>query len=164
MRLLFVIPMLLALAGCAELGMGGMGPAPAMIEKAPTSAPAAVTTPEATATAAVIAPAGTSVAALDTTSAAEKQAAAAKGAAGGGAKLGRTTASLGDATEGGLWLRTSLVTAPTKGRIVDPATGKGAAVDLLPLPSGGGSRISLAAMTVLGLGPTDLPELDVFRG
>ena len=26
------------------------------------------------------------------------------------------------------------------------------------------ARISLAAMTVLGFGPADLPELDVFRG
>lgn len=169
MRLLLVVPALIALSGCAELGMNAASPASAprtegKVTSTTTADTAPVSAGQTTASGGVIAPAGVSVAALDTASAAEKQAAAEAGAAGGGAKLGRTIASLGDATEGGLWLKTALVSAPTKGRIVDAASGKAAAVDLLPLSGGGGSRISLSAMTALGFGPVDLPELDVFKG
>lgn len=169
MRLLTVLPALMALAGCAELGMNATGPTAApKTEGSVTSTDATGTAPmtdaQITSSGGAIAPSGVSIAALDTVSAAEKEAAAAAGAAAGGAKLGRTIASLGDATEGGLWLKTALVTAPTKGRVVDVASGKAAAVELLPLSGGGGSRISLSAMTALGFGPVDLPELDVFRG
>ena len=102
------------------------------------------------------------VAALDTTTAEEKAAAAAP--ASGGGLIGTTVASLGDATEGGFWLKTPLVDAPAKGRVVNPENGKSANVDLQPLAGGGaGSQISLAAMQTLGLSVTDLPELEVWR-
>ena len=105
---------------------------------------------------------GQTVAALDTTTAAEK-AAAAKPVAGGG-KLGSTVASLGDATEGGFWIKTPLAKAPAKGRVVNPANGKSANVDLQPLSGGGaGSQLSLAAMQALGLSLTDLPDVEVWQ-
>lgn len=95
-------------------------------------------------------------------SAAAQQAGAAPAA---GGRLGTTIASLGDATEGGMWIKTPLVSAPGKGRIVDRATGRSVNVDLLPLagPASGGSQVSLPALTRLGADLTDLPELDVYR-
>lgn len=91
-------------------------------------------------------------------------AAAALGAGADGAPLGTTVASLGNPTEPGLWLKTPLVSGEAKGRILVSATGKSVAVTLLPLdgPQTAGSQISLSAMQSLGLGPTDLPTLDVF--
>ena len=82
-----------------------------------------------------------------------------------GGRLGTTIASLGDATEGGFWIKTPLVQSPGKGRIVDPATGRSVNVDLIPLsgPASGGSQVSLPALTTLGVDLTDLPELDVYR-
>lgn len=105
---------------------------------------------------------GQSVAQLDTTTAEERAAAAAPST--GGGKLGTTVASLGDATEAGFWIKTPLVTAPGKGRVVNPANGKSANVDLQPLSGGGsGSQISLAAMQALGVALTDLPEIEVWQ-
>ena len=75
-----------------------------------------------------------------------------------------TLASLGDATEGGFWIKTPLAKAPAKGRVVNPANGKSANVDLQPLSGGGaGSQLSLAAMQALGLSLTDLPEVEVWQ-
>jgi hypothetical protein len=115
-------------------------------------------------------PAGARTAAeFDTTSAAEKAAAAEAAASaqttGDGQKLGRTIASLGDPGEPGLWLKTPLVSEPSKGRVVYPQTGKAVAVELRPLngPKTGGSRISLAALRVLEAPLTDLPEVEVYR-
>lgn len=102
-----------------------------------------------------------SVAQLDA-SAAEKAAATAPSATGG--RLGTTIASLGDATEGGFWIKTPLVKAPGKGRIVDRASGRSVNVDLIPLagPASAGSQVSLPALTTLGVDLTDLPELEVY--
>ena len=105
---------------------------------------------------------GSTAAQLDKTSAAEKAAAAAP--ASGGGKLGTTVASLGDATQSGFWIKTPLVSAPGKGRIVNPANGKSANVDLQPLGGGAsGSQISLAAMQALGIALTDLPSIEVWQ-
>ena len=95
--------------------------------------------------------------------AAEKAAAARPVATGG--RLGTTIASLGDATERGFWIKTPLVTAPAKGRIVDPATGRSVNVDLIPLPgpASAGSQVSLPALTTLGADLTDLPQVEVYR-
>lgn len=102
-----------------------------------------------------------SVAQLDA-SAAEKAAATRPTTTGG--RLGITVASLGDATEGGFWIKTPLVSRPGKGRIVDTATGRSVNVDLLPLsgPASGGSQVSLPALTTLGVDLTDLPEVEVY--
>ncbi len=102
---------------------------------------------------------GTAAAALDATSEAEKQAALAAPAATGERELGKVAASLGSPAEQGIWLRTTLVKAPGKGRVVI-ASGKSVAVDLLPGQSG--AQLSLAAYRALGLGLTDLPEVTVF--
>ncbi|NHF73717.1 hypothetical protein G7044_11315 [Paracoccus sp. 12-3] len=126
--------------------------------KPPAAPPAAAST----AATAVLQGGGQTVAALDTTTAAEKAAAAAP--ATGGGKLGNTVASLGDATEGGFWIKTPLVNAAAKGRVVNPANGKTANVDLQPLAGGGaGSQLSLAAMQALEVSLTDLPEIEVWR-
>lgn len=80
-------------------------------------------------------------------------------------RLGTTIASLGDATQGGFWIKTPLVNQPGKGRIVYRGTGKSVDVDLIPLPgpATAGSQVSLPALTTLGVSLTDLPEIEVFR-
>ena len=80
--------------------------------------------------------------------------------------LGRTIASLGNAAEPGLWLKTPLVQAERPGRVTFPATGKSVQVTLIPIegPATAGSRLSLQAMQALGAPLTGLPEIDVFAG
>lgn len=99
---------------------------------------------------------------FDLTSAAERQAAL---AAGGGALVGRTVASLGAPQEQGFWLRTGLVTSERAGRVQVPG---GASVKVTLRPSGGrataGSQLSLAAFRALGLPLTALPTLEVYAG
>ncbi|WP_113912589.1 hypothetical protein [Roseovarius dicentrarchi] len=99
---------------------------------------------------------------FDTTTAADKAAAAAPAA--GGRDLGLTIASLGAAGEPGFWLKTPLVSAPGPGRVVYPANGKSVKVDLIPITgeAGAGSRMSLAALRVIDAPLTGLPELRVF--
>ncbi|WP_299370271.1 hypothetical protein [uncultured Tateyamaria sp.] len=80
--------------------------------------------------------------------------------------LGRTIASLGNAAEPGLWLKTPLVTSERAGQVYYPDTGKTVAVTLIPIdaPRTAGSRLSLAAMQALGAPLTGLPEVDVLAG
>lgn len=101
---------------------------------------------------------------LDTTSA-EQKAAAAAPAETAEAKLGTTIASLGDPTEPGFWIKTPLVKARAVGRIVNPANGKSAKVDLIPLDgaASAGSQVSLPALQLIGVSLTDLPEIEVYR-
>lgn len=109
-------------------------------------------------------PAGArTAAAFDTTSEDERAAARAAAPAEGRA-LGVTIASLGAPAEPGFWLRTGLVQAPARGRVVVRATGAAALVDLLPSGGvpGAGSQLSLPAFRLLGLPLTALPELEVF--
>lgn len=84
--------------------------------------------------------------------------------AGGERKLGGTVGSLGNPAEPGFWLKTPLVSAPAKGRVEYPATGKSVAVDLIPIegPKTAGSRVSLAALRLLGARLTGLPDLIVY--
>lgn len=105
-----------------------------------------------------------SAAQLDTTTA-EQKAAAAAPAQKAETKLGSTVASLGDPTEPGFWIKTPLVKARSVGRIVNPANGKSAKVDLIPMggPASAGSQVSLPALQLLGVSLTDLPRLDVFQ-
>lgn len=105
---------------------------------------------------------------FDTTSAAQKQAAVAaaeeKAAKGEGRALGRTVATLGDAAQPGLWIKTPLVRAPASGRVLNRATGKAVVLELLPLsgPKTAGSHMSLAALRAIEAGLTDLTEVEVF--
>ena len=133
-----------------------------MDRQATTARPQTPPPAASTAATSVLQGGGQTVAALDTTTPAEKAAAAAP--AKGGGKLGSTMASLGDATEAGFWVKTPLVKAAAKGRVVNPANGKSANVDLQPLSGGGaGSQLSLAAMQALGLSLTDLPEIEIWQ-
>lgn len=101
---------------------------------------------------------------LDTTTAQQKAAAAAAPAV-AETKLGNTVASLGDPTEGGFWIKTPLVKARGIGRIVNPANGKSAKVDLIPLdgPADAGSQVSLPALQLIGVSLTDLPTIEVYK-
>lgn len=135
--------------GCAVLNR--MKPAPAPVE-------AVVPDPVAPAPAPVLGP-GKTAAALDTTTVAQKEAALAAPAAVSERELGRVAVSLGSPAEPGIWLRSPLVTAPGKGRVVT-ADGTSVAVDLLPGASG--AQLSLAAFRALGLGLTDLPSVTVY--
>ena len=76
---------------------------------------------------------------------------------------GTTVVSLGNVAEPGLWMRTPLVSAATRGRVSNPETGRAVVLDLLPLDAapGAGSRMSLAAYQSLALPLTALPELRV---
>ncbi len=102
---------------------------------------------------------------FDTTTAAERAAATAAPAAAEGVPLGVTIATLGSPTRPGFWLETPLVSAPAKGRVVATETGKSVLVDLIPLdaPAGAGSRLSLAALRLLGVPLGGLHELKVSR-
>ncbi|WP_435259056.1 hypothetical protein ACSBLW_04595 [Thioclava sp. FR2] len=102
---------------------------------------------------------GRSASALDTTTAAEKAEALAAPASAAERELGKVVVSLGSPTEPGIWLRTTLVSAAGKGRVVT-AGGQSVAVDLLPGSSG--AQLSLAAFRALGLNLTDLPEVTVY--
>ena len=80
--------------------------------------------------------------------------------------LGRTVASLGNAAEPGLWLKTPLVQTEQPGTVYYPATNKSVKVTLIPIegPVTAGSRLSLQAMQDLGAPLTGLPEVDVLAG
>lgn len=97
---------------------------------------------------------------FDTTTEEQRDAAVATAPAGN--SLGTTVATLGDASIPGFWLETSLVSAPTTGRVRNPATGRTVQVDLRP-SEGGSSRISLAALRLLEAPLTELVTLEVFR-
>ncbi|WP_293573203.1 hypothetical protein [Phaeobacter sp.] len=73
-----------------------------------------------------------------------------------------TIASLGDPSQPGLWMETSLVSTPQRARLVS-ARGTEAIVTLRPSAgtAGAGSRLSIDAMRALGLPLTELAELQV---
>jgi hypothetical protein len=103
---------------------------------------------------------------FDTTTRAQREQAAATPVADGERKLGKTIGSLGDPVKPGFWLETPLVVTRQAGRVEYPGTGKSVAVDLIPIdgPVTAGSRVSLAALRLLGAPLTGLPELIVFAG
>mgnify|MGYP006894101905 FL=1 len=167
MRFTIVAPALIltagVLAGCTQGAMTAVRSADAAPQTQMTAeqvtAAAAVTRAPAPRPAA-----RASAAQLDTTTP-EQRAAAAKPAEAAETRLGTTVASLGNPSEGGFWIKTPLVSERGIGRIVDPATGKSAKVDLIPLdgPASGGSQVSLPALQLLGVSLTDLPTLEVYR-
>ncbi len=83
----------------------------------------------------------------------------------GGSLIGRTVAALGLLDRSGFWLQTTLVNVETTGFVVNPANGKRIAITLIPKdgPVGGGSQMSLAAMSELGAQLTDLIDIEVYR-
>ncbi|MFN3845748.1 MAG: hypothetical protein ACK4RZ_07990 [Paracoccaceae bacterium] len=149
-----IIPLLLALtatSGCAVLDRLKPAPKPQPVVSAPKAdAPVAP---------APVLGVGATAAALDTTTTAQKQAALAAPAASGERALGKVAVSLGSPAEPGIWLRSALVKAPGKGRVVT-ASGQSVAVDLIP--GEGAAQLSLAAYVALGLSLTALPEVTVY--
>ena len=156
MKVHFLLP-LLVLAACADLaeepGQTPTGTAAAAEAPAPVTAVAAPPPPAAART----------VEQFDTTTAEDRAAAKATPASSGETRLGTTIASLGSPTDPGIWLETPLVSAVTMGRI--DYKGTSVALELRPngKPAGSGSQISLAAMRLLGVALTDLPEITVYR-
>jgi hypothetical protein len=144
--------LVLSLAACAEL--------------TPAAAPEPVR-PRARPAVAVLPAAGARTAEeFDTTTPAERRAAAAAPAPAGEARLGVTVASLGDPSAPGFWLETPLVAEVRQGRVLLAATGASVQVELRPIAGAAtaGSRLSLAALRLLGVGLTDLPEIEVYAG
>lgn len=101
---------------------------------------------------------------FDTTTAAERAAAAETPAAATETQLGTVIATLGNPTDPGFWVKTALVSAPRAGRLQDPATGASVQVELRPLDaeSDTDGQTSLAALRTLGVPLTGLPELQVY--
>ncbi len=101
---------------------------------------------------------------FDTTTSEQRTEAVAVAPAGGERKLGVTVGSLGNPAEPGFWLKTPLVSVAGKGRVEYPVSGKSVAVDLIPIdgPKTAGSRVSLAALRLLGAPLTGLPDLIVY--
>lgn len=77
--------------------------------------------------------------------------------------LGVTIASLGNAAEPGVWLKTPLVQQPGEGQV--SYQGRSVTAQLIPIagPATAGSRASLQLMQQLGAPLTGLPELRVSR-
>lgn len=123
----------------------GAAPTPATLDLAPPPPTNAVTADQ-----------------FDTTSAEQRAAATAPQTAASETPLGTTIASLGSPADPGIWLKTPLVTELMGGRV----THQGNTINIALRPSGGaagaGSQISLAAMRLLQVPLTSLPELTVF--
>ncbi|QBX34457.1 hypothetical protein E4191_06830 [Paracoccus liaowanqingii] len=148
----------LTLAGCTQMAALTDRPSAPQATEAQVSAATAVTRAPSPRPVARATPAQ-----LDTTTP-EQRAAAAQAPASAETRLGTTVGSLGNPSEGGFWIKTPLVQERAQGRIVNPATGKSAQVELIPLTGGGsGSQVSLPALQLLGVSLTDLPTLEVYR-
>lgn len=164
MKKLAMTGLLLALSGCADIGFlqpRDTNPDPAVSEgqTRPVGRPGGGSAPAPSSDA-------RTVEEFDTTSAEDRQAAAAASAPTGEQALGSTVASLGDPARPGFWIETPLVSAPGQGRVLYPETGKSARVELIPIagPATAGSRLSLAAMRLIGAPLTGLPEVEVYSG
>lgn len=136
----------IGLVGCADLGLA-VKPKP--VAARAQSSSAAPPPPAA----------ARSVEQFDTTTQAQRV--AASQVTSGGKLLGTAVASLGDPSQPGFWIETSLVTAPGNGRIKSAATGESVEVDLIPL-SEGSARVSLAAWRLLDIPLTELATLEIF--
>ncbi len=172
MRLLHVSAAALvaaSLAGCAELAeeLGfSLDPAvPASSEEEEGAGSEEVVVPTSV-TAPPPRPTARTVEEFDTTTAEDRAAAVATARSSASeTRLGATIASLGSPTEPGIWMSTPYVTEVAMGRVENPATGKSVSLELRPSGgvAGSGSQISLAAMRLLDVPLTALPELIVYR-
>ena len=155
----------LVLSGCSEtFSVGLRADLPKAVESAaglgetdqrPAARPATAPKPTASAQ---------TVEQFDTTTNAQRAEAAEAAPVSGERKLGPTVGSLGNPAEPGFWLKTPLVSAPAKGRVEYPSNGKSVSVDLIPIdgPKTAGSRVSLAALRLLGAPLTGLPDLIIY--
>ncbi len=128
-----------------------------------TVAGAAIQPAPSVATSVIFPPANARTAAdFDTVTPAQKAAALGSGqTASKGRYLGTQTVSLGDPQAEGIWVKTSLVSAPQPGT-VKLKDGANVLVDLRPLDGAGSAQISLSALRLLGLGLTSLPEVEIY--
>ncbi|MCR8546988.1 hypothetical protein M4578_04050 [Salipiger sp. P9] len=160
MKAISLLPFLF-LAACAKgpLGLSPEAAAPAGDQMRPHARPEALSAPPPPANA-------RTAEQFDTTTAAERSAAAAAPAPAGERLLGTSVASLGDPAKPGFWVETPLVAQAAQGRVLFPGTGKSAQVELIPIdgPATAGSRLSLAAMRLIGAPLTDLPTVEIYTG
>ena len=153
--LLALILTAFAISGCDLFAGRGPDVAPPPDATHPMPRPTASSAPPAAATTAE---------AFDTTTDAERAAATETPVAAKEVKLGHTVATLGNPADPGFWLETPLASKVGPGRVVATANGKSVQVELRPIEgaAGAGSRISLPALRLLGIGLTGLHEVDVF--
>ena len=161
MTRLFVFSALVALGACTQVPKNAALPeavAPQGDQTRPQSRPAGLGR--------AVPKAARTVEEFDVTTKEERQAAAAVPVEAVEKRLGLTVASLGDPTQAGFWIKTPLVSAPGKGRVVYPGSGKSVQVDLIPIEgeNTAGSRLSLAAFRLIEAPLTELPEVEVFSG
>lgn len=156
---LVILALLLLPTACGEIGLSdaALAPPPGMTRPQPRPEEGDAARPSADAA---------TVEQFDTTTAEQRAAAQATPAAAAEVKLGRTVATLGNPADPGFWIETPLAKAAGPGRVVAVATGKAVTLDLRPIdaPESAGSRISLPALRLLGVGLAGLHELDVFAG
>lgn len=160
-QVLAIFVCIASLSGCAMFENAVGKPAPDVAQPEPVE----TADPDTVQTAPVPANART-VEEFDTTSAEQRAAAVSEAERPGGERdLGLTIASLGSPSEPGFWLKTPLVSKPAKGRVDYAATGGTVVVDLIPIegPRTAGSRMSLAALRLLGAPLTGLPEVRVYQ-
>ena len=149
----------LVLAGCGQMGLdmrvpSGPGDGQTRPQSRPDAMDAGARRPPATARTAEE---------FDTTTAEERQAAAAPASEAQARSLGLTVVSLGDPARPGFWIETPLATSVGRGRVINPETGQSVQLDLIPV-DGSGSRMSLAALRVIGIPLTGLTEVEVVSG
>lgn len=159
----------LALSGCGETFSPGMrGAKPTAVVPSPQEGATSTRPVERPSSLQPTAPKPTTSAQtaeqFDTTTSAQRAEAVAATPASAERKLGTTVGSLGNPAEPGFWLKTPLVSAATEGRVVYPVNGKSVSVDLIPIdgPKTAGSRVSLAALRLLGAPLAGLSELIVY--
>lgn len=154
---LLLLPLLLAACASPSLqgvfGRADTPPQPVM--PAPTLDPTPSPPPR---------PTARTVEEFDTTTAEDRAEALATAPTSGERLLGSTIASLGSPTDPGIWIKTPFVSELTPGQAEVAATGKRANIELRPSGTdpGAGSQISLAAMRLLEVPLTDLPELKLY--
>ena len=154
MKYLVLLPAF-ALAACDDALMGFQPAAPDVpVETVETLDPTPPPPPP---------PEARTVEEFDTTTAEDRAEALEAPSVGGEERLGTTIASLGPPAEPGIWLETPLTDRLAEGR----AEWQSNSVNLELRPSGGapgsGSQISLAAMRLLEIPLTELPEITVYR-
>ena len=101
---------------------------------------------------------------LDVTTTEEREAAITPKSIAQEQALGEVIVSLGNPAEIGFWLKTSLISNQSTGRVKHSASGKSVNVTLFPLKGqGSGSQISLSAMRALDIPLTSLSLVKIFE-
>jgi len=163
LALLFALPLLAACANLPSFGRSAQPPADDVAVMDPETETARPESRPGETQIGSLGQTGLRPEALDQTSAEERAAALAPSAA-STQLLGETLAALGSPAETGLWLRTGLVTSPTRGRVELQDGSASLGVELRPSGAepGSGSQLSLSAFNTLGRPLTQLVRLRVY--